>query len=343
MKQQISMDLLKQVDETTEERIAEEFPINWGKEALFERIYQRYLEQPQAAASAAPIRQSRIHLYRRAGIAACLLLMTGLSLGIWSRQQQVESRPHEDQIRPTQTENTRSQTPRETQDPLCTTVPAAIPAVTETQAAAPAQTEPTVQETAVTVQMTEQPRVTDAPAQQMTVPDASELPAVTATETQAATAPETQPQTEPATEPAEEKLTGFRVEQHPGWRRVVCTDPFPAPTGELTLYTVDSESFVLDAEVLNTDEPVRTYEIRRPDTDKVFIVTQQEYAEFALTVEEGALIDISLNRARGFFLLQDEICSLYWFIDGEGFFVSGDAGDLRDLMAIVRSFTPANE
>ena len=62
-----------------------------------------------------------------------------------------------------------------------------------------------------------------------------------------------------------------------------------------------------------------------------------------LTVAEGELINISINNVHGFFLLQDETCSLYWFRDGEGFYVSCDAADLQYLKEIARSFTPAGD
>ena len=128
--------------------------------------------------------------------------------------------------------------------------------------------------------------------------------------------------------------------RYPTYRQVICTDSFPAPTGELESYEVEGVS-LLHTEDTAEAEPVRSYEIEAGG--KVFTVTQREYAEFVLDVEEGDLIDISLNRAHGFFWLEEERCSLYWFRNGEGFYVSGDVADLRELMAIARSFTPAEQ
>ena len=96
MKQQDFMDLLQQVDETTEERIAEEFPVSWGgKEAQFEAVYRAYLKQTTGEEPPpAPVTISFHRSICRAVIsAACLLLIVGLGVGVWSRQQKIEPLP----------------------------------------------------------------------------------------------------------------------------------------------------------------------------------------------------------------------------------------------------------
>ena len=154
----------------------------------------------------------------------------------------------------------------------------------------------------------------------------------------------TEPVTETTAAPETRQLDGFRVEQYADCQKIICTDEFPAPDGELASYVVLSDAFtVLSMSEPETPEPERSYEIECAEAGKVFTVTQREYSEFVLTVEEGELINISIVGVHGFFLLQDETCSLYWFRDGEGFYVQCDVDDLEYLMEIARSFTPAGE
>lgn len=93
MKQQINMELLKQVDEVTEERIAEEFPIDLEKEGRFERAYQSYLEKLQEReASAAPIKHYRMRLV---SAIACCVLVLGAAYAIRVPEHQIPSIPDE--------------------------------------------------------------------------------------------------------------------------------------------------------------------------------------------------------------------------------------------------------
>lgn len=204
--------------------------------------------------------------------------------------------------------------------------------------AIPVQTKP---ETTVQIQITTQPIMTTETITYQTAATEIVKPTLIVTETQSAT---TEPVTETTAPPETRELDGFRVVQYPDCQKIICTEEFPAPDGELASYLMLSDEFtVLSMSEPETPEPERSYEIECAVAGKVFTVTQREYAAFALTVDEGELIDIGLNRAHGFFHLQGEVCSLYWFRDGEGFFVSGDASDLKYLMAIARSFTPAGE
>lgn len=124
MKQQDFMDLLQQVDETTEERIAEEFPVSWGgKEAQFEAVYRAYLKQTTGEEPPpAPVTISFHRSICRAVIsAACLFLIVGLGVGVWLRQQRVEPRPPQETQTATVTET--AETASETQ-PSANTSPA---------------------------------------------------------------------------------------------------------------------------------------------------------------------------------------------------------------------------
>lgn len=307
--------------------------------------------------------------------AACLLLIVGSGVGIWSKQQKIEIRPPEESnpVMATETSTettaqftTTSQiTEKQTETPVKATVPTELPVIVpQTTAAHTIQTTATQ---AVTTQATtvitfqtslietaaptnSVTTVTTEPQYQATNLPHMERPAVVVTATQPVqiTEPATVPQTEtvpftettvtPQTSPVQ--IAGFRVEQYPDCQKVICTDDFPEPDGELQAYLVVSDELVLLA-ASEPEHAERTYEIECPEAGKVFTVTQKEYSEFVLTVDAGELIDIALNNVHGFFLLQDETCSLYWFRDGEGFFVSGDTADLKYLMAIFRSFTPS--
>ena len=354
-----AMDLMKALGGLPEEDIAEELS------------YQSPRKRPAFLVSRS--------FLAGASTAACLLLIVGLGVGIWSRQQKIETRPPQESIPVTPTETstetttqvtTASQTTsKQTETTIKVTtqtgLPVIVPETTAVQTAytttaqaatmytAPAtviQTSPLT--TAAQTIPTTVATVPTCPQNRDTVPQNVRLPSVTVTETQPVqiTEPVTVPQTEtvlftettavPETAPV--RLTGFRVEQYPDCQKVICTDDFPEPDGELQSYLVISDELVL----LAASEPVnaeRIYEVECPEAGKVFTVTQREYSEFVLTVDEGELINIALNNVHGFFLLQDETCSLYWFRDGEGFYVQCDVDDLEYLMEIARSFTPAGE
>ena len=76
------------------DQIENDYPPNWDTGQLFERSYQHYLERcSKENCSDISSKQKRIGIYRTVGLAACLLVTVGMGLGIWSRQQRVESRP----------------------------------------------------------------------------------------------------------------------------------------------------------------------------------------------------------------------------------------------------------
>ena len=245
----------------------------------------------------------------------------------------------------TQTAQTTAQTVRHmettqavTQSTTAITTGSSALQTTALSTTIPVQTKP---ETTVQIQITTQPIMTTETITYQTAAAGIVEPTPATSETQPAT---TEPVTETTVAHESRELDGFLVEQYPDCQKIICTDEFPVPDGELVPYLMLSDEYtVLSMSEPEAPEPERSYEIECAEAGKVFTVTQREYAEFALTVEEGELIDISLNRAHGFFHLQGETCSLYWFRDGEGFFVSGDASDLKYLMAIARSFTPAGE
>ena len=297
--------------------------------------------------------------------AACLFLIAGLGVGIWSKQQKIETRPPQESIPVTPTETSTETTAQVTSasqttgkqtetSVLVTTqtdLPVMIPETTAAQTTFTTKAQAvTVNTTPATVNQTS-PATTAAqtipttaatiptyPHNYDTVPKHITHPSVTVTETQPVQVTETA--TTPQTAPIQ--LTGFRVEQYPDCQKVICTDDFPEPDGELQSYLVISDELVLLA-ASEPENAERTYEVEYPETGKVFTVTQREYSEFVLTVDEGELINIALNNVHGFFLLQDETCTLYWFRDGEGFYVQCDVDDLEYLMKIARSFTPAGE
>ena len=325
----IDMDLLQHVDDAAELRIAEEFPIDWRTDALFEKTYGRYLDTTQEGAHAAP-RTNKLRIFRLAGLAACLLVTVGAGLGIWSRQQKLPSQPDPAPVEVTE--------PTEDMTEVQTEVPTLVPQETEFTKTPPIMMTETVSEivTEPAVPL-ETIRETESPAApQISQQDAPpEQPA----ETQSAPSVEVSPETETPTDaPEEEQLDGFRVLHFAGFRQIICTDAFPEPDGALVPYTVRGDAELL--QTADTEDAVRTYEVALGG--KVFTVTQREYASFVMDVDEGDLINIGVNRSHGFFLLQGDTCTLYWFCNGEGFCISGDIADLQRFLAIARSFTPAD-
>ena len=62
MKKKINMDILKQSDALTEDRIAEQFPAKWDMEQIYQKSVQKYLQKTESE----PIRiqTSRKPVYR---------------------------------------------------------------------------------------------------------------------------------------------------------------------------------------------------------------------------------------------------------------------------------------
>ena len=337
-------------DEAIVRQIETLCPADWGTDRRFAQCCRKAGQHAGSTVS-----RPRARYAQGIGLAACFLLTVGFGVSLWAKQQPVASRPP--QSAPavtTETDTTESTAaaPHSTQaaaSPTETTaVPTTSPALPPTNAAVETQSLPEAAPAS-----TQAPAVspTDA-AEPQRIPEPTQAPAIApaVSPTEAAPAPATETATTPITESVSEAgtmladvpINGFTVMQYPGYRQIICTDAFPAPTGELQAYTVEGNSVeLLSAEEPPADEPTRAYQVR--SGGKEFTVTQREYAEFVLTIEDGELIDIGLNRVHGFFLLQDETCTLYWIRDGEGFCVSGDAtaSDLRCLLEIARSFTPA--
>ncbi len=150
MNQQINMNILKQADEITLQRIAEEFPIDFGKEDIFERAYHAYLEK--SAEPKSPIRRHAVHI---AAAAACCVLVLGAAYAIGIAPRQIPSIPEESTtethaaVKPTQentettvqtentkhteqTEHTKQTEPTKQTNPVETTAAQTTAAVSET-------------------------------------------------------------------------------------------------------------------------------------------------------------------------------------------------------------------
>lgn len=108
MNQQINMNILKQADEITLQRIAEEFPIDFGKEEIFEKAYRAYLGTSMETKPL--IRRHAMHI---AAAAACCVLVLGAAYAIGIAPRQIPSIPEESTtethaaVKPTQ-ENTET-------------------------------------------------------------------------------------------------------------------------------------------------------------------------------------------------------------------------------------------
>ncbi len=296
-------------------------------------MYQRVLVRRDAYRAAQAVRQRRIRysaMISSAAVMCGLLIAAGMQLG--SPPHIPTAPPVIDTTRETK-QTTVTEPVTETSGTLpaesTTDVPASetIPAGTEMLTAESTETPetleiPTETQPAVTVQTTALPPETQAPATQ---PQPTEIAA------------ETQPPTAPAEPEIIGEQDGFRIEKRAGTQIIRCMDDFPAPTGTLRTCTLDSEMLEL-VEVVSpeSDAPVNEYHIRPIRQETEFVVTQQEYEQFEMTVDADAQISISLGGKRGFFVLSGDTCTLCWFADSEGFTVSGDSSDLKYLLEISR-------
>ncbi len=144
---------LKELRTSGEQSVAEQIesshPADWDMESAFEKSYQAYL---QKSGESVPIHRSRHKaVFRTVAAAACLLLTVGLSVGVWSKQQKIETKlPQETTVTTiTQTETvTESETEMSTVS--STTVPTAETSVKAPETGTESETEmSTVSSTAV--------------------------------------------------------------------------------------------------------------------------------------------------------------------------------------------------
>lgn len=332
--------------EATLQRIEALCPVPIGTDELFEKSYQKF----EAMTGAVP-HHPRARYYQVIGLAACLLLTVGMGVGVWGRQQPIEPAPQQQGSAAASTTAVTETTEVSSETKASTQVTTAVSTAAQTSQSEQTSVTDAVQTTKAA---TDVPQPVTSVQTEVTAPaaepvDVTEAPAISPTEVTAAptelpagttAAPPTEMPVEAEPVPAAEQIKGFRVMQYAGFRQVTCMDAFPEPDGELNDCTFEDDALtLLDVTDAASDTPVRSYEIGQGG--KTFTVTQQEYAAFVMDVEEGDLIDIGVSRVHGFFLLKDEQCTLYWFCEGEGFCVHGDAADLGSLLAIVRSFTPA--
>lgn len=334
--------------EATLQRIEALCPVPFGTDELFEKSYQKF----ETLTGAVPHRP-RARYYQVIGLAACLLVTVGMGVGVWGRQQPIEPAPQQQGSAAASTTAVTETTEVSSETKDSAQVTTAVSTAAQTSQSEQTSVTDAVQTTkaATDVPPPVTPVQTEVTAPTVSeVPDVTEAPAISPTEVTAAptgmpaettAVPPTEMPVEAQPVPAAEQIKGFRVMQYAGFRQVTCMDAFPEPDGELNACTFEDDAItLLDVTDTASDTPVRSYEIGQGG--KTFTVTQQEYAAFVMDVEEGDLIDIGVSRVHGFFLLEDEQCTLYWFCEGEGFCVHGDAADLGSLLAIVRSFTPAD-
>ena len=337
-------------DEAIVRQIETLCPADWGTDRRFAQCCRKAGQHAGSTVS-----RPRARYAQGIGLAACFLLTVGFGVSLWAKQQPVASRPPQSApVVTTETDTTESTAaaPHSTQaaaSPTETTAaPTTSPALPPTNAAVETQSLPEAAPAS-----TQAPAVspTDA-AEPQRIPEPTQAPAIApaVSPTEAAPAPATEAATTPITESVSEAgamladvpINGFTVMQYPGYRQIICTDAFPEPDGVLTAYTVeDSRLHLLAAADDAAAVPTRTYEIE--ENGRIFTVTQQEYATFVLDVAEGDLIDLGIRQVHGFFLMQEDLCTVYWFCGGEGFRISGDIADLGSYLAIVRSFTPVEQ
>ncbi len=322
-------------DEELLQQIETAYPADWDPERLFEKSYRNYLKQ---TAEASP-RHRRRMLYQTIGIAACLLFVVGIGLGIYSRQERVERKP-----------------PQET-TPVCD------PAVTE--AASLPATEPVVDITeAPSETPTERTTATSEPVAAPTMPEPETVAMETATtamqqpdptENPVATAQDgpaidpytsdTEPIPTDPTEPDstsdpdvsivdESLLPWFVIEEANGVTRIRSTEEVEPSPAEWVTYSVEAEQFTL-TDVRHHSTSCE-YRITAAETEQTLTVYQYERTAFV------RLWDTELHAAVVF--IHDHPgcawtdangkCGLLWD-DGHYTFVVETAEENADILPIL--------
>ena len=326
-----------------------------------DEMYQSLLSRYEAYQEE-KIQRKRI-VRRIVPIVACFCLSVALGCSYWFYFRHIPTIPtlpettevpitEPPATHPTETEANADPTETAATEPEKTTLTAPLPTdPTEPTAATPATTpEPTqpsqagqTQTTAVPPKETTAPVAETAPASKPTEPVPTEPPPIEPFPT------EPQP-TEPQT-PTEALTDGFVVEHFDDCKRIVCTETMPEMSGTLRQYEFITEPFYLvsvNGNDLSENDGVNKYLVRsvmespRPPE---FTITQREFEDFSLTVSADAEIssNIALSERRGFYIIEGNTCTLYWFEDNECFCVSGNTNDLRHMLSIARSFVPADQ
>jgi len=336
MKQRINMYILKQADETTQQRIAEEFTINWEKEEVFEKAFQTYLEQSKTVTPpAAPIRRYVMHII---SAAACCILVLGAAYAIGFSPRQIPSIQEESTtaslsaVIPTEvtehTENTEHTEKNEHTVPETecasetsglvpeisrpiSTLPetTAPPAITET-VTMPSVPETHVSEITQPISTESQQEATDT-SPETTVPEEPEyttFPEVDAPE-----------QSEDPDFPVTELLPGFDVSEQDGHLEIAYRGQVtPSPT-EILYYEIESDVFELEfIGSPESGEPITYYRLLHKETGEYFSVSQKNREQFLCFCESNAeLIPIDVNGNPAFMAQYTEpygreYCVLYW-------------------------------
>lgn len=375
MKQQYFMDLLKQVDETTEDRIAEEFPVNWDKASQFEAVYQAYLKQSGAEPPAVPAPVSaHKNVYRMIAAAACLLLTVGLGVGVWSRQQKIEPLPPRETQTATVTET--AETASETQ-PSTDTSPTKPETTASSQESDRMQT--TVSEAAL---LTSAPHSSASAAPQTSVtkqgqiaPHASTIPCSTGAaetssllptdqtecvtdptqppETQALTTvePDTMSATKHPTMPLTEPSTALPTDQRPATTGVTEASEPSTELEQFPQFWVHWEDESMTRKVItyrefvqsSPDDGANSYTVSVEDSGKTFEVEQiSRRIRFSVTCDAGA--EVSCGTAGGHpcvWVSDGDRCTLYWDDGSFTFCIKGTAADRDTMEKIAGSMIPA--
>ena len=349
MKQQINMELLKQVDEATEERIAKEFPIDLEKEERFERAYQNYLEKSQERdTSAATIKHYRMRLV---SAVACCVLILGAAYAFRIPEHQISTMPDET-VTETDASNPLSEVTSET--------------ITEDNFKPESSQFQRDEDTSITesggasalLSTSTGSVITDATVLQTSTKETSEQLTSKATEPSVIIDTESiiTDMTEmvstqvPATETHEstqsteaELLPGFDVVDHDDGLEIIYREKVAPSPEQILVYSLDSEEFELtNTRIPEEAEPTSIrYEVRLPENDMCFTVQQNKREHFSYFCESDAkLCSVEINGSPGFWAVsQDESCILYWDDGRYTFSIFGTLQDQEVMRRIAEAFT----
>ena len=329
MMQEISMDLLTDVDDAALERIAREYPMQ-ADEALFERAYQGYLQQ--SGCGKAPKSGAKRHWIQVVSVAACCLLIVGAAC-LWRIP------PH-----PLPTLPETTEPPSETG-----TVPITTEVTAETETHDAASTSPTEQPTPdptePTISQTEPPTqpVTQAIVPAETAP-VTQVPVIATEPPAESHAPEPTTTETPSMPTEPELLPGFDVLQHDIITEVICRDETAPSPEELRDYRLDSDQFwIEDTLSPESPTPVRIYQIGTSEPERILVVKQQWRECFSVSfTEEATLYPAEVGEYPAFFACFADHTILLWDDGQYQFSVEDSCNDMTTMQEIAKAFVQTN-
>lgn len=355
---EMTLDLLKQADDATVERIGREYP-KQPNAALFERAYQGYLEQSGHVEMSAP-RVNR-HWIQIVSVAACCLLIVGAACMWRIPQHQIPSMPVAPDVEAT-TETKHAETESATDATQAEQI-SATPSATAIQSStdqsevvspSPAATEgndtalipkqdPT--EPRQPSESSEQPQQSD-PTESQPSTGTLATEATNGTPTEAPTEPpEGEEPMLPTQDPLErEQMLEYYEVQEQGWYHTItyrdAVEPSPEP---IRVYTPDpTKCQVIWHQLVEGEESLMLYRIRSDDPSREIYVFQKPRSQFSVCITGKTLalypVNVAGHPAIHAYLYEHKRHSLDWDDGCYQFCITDNYNDYAFMMEIAEAF-----